>query len=425
MKIAIIGSGISGLSAAWLAKNKYNVTLFEKQNRFGGHSNTIEVNHHGNIISVDTGFIVYNDKNYPNLVNLFKTLNVPTIKSNMSFSVSIDEGEIEYEGSLIGICAKISNIFDYKIWVMLKGLLSFYINALDKTKTMNNYESLRVFLHKNNFPKEFIYYHLLPMCSSIWSCPEKQMLEYPAQSLINFMENHQLLNFFSRPKWKTVNGGSKIYVQKIINGLKNNALKNINITRVKRYNNNVIIITEKGEKLIFDKVIFACPPHEALKIIETPTKLEKDILEKFNFHKNKIYVHSDQTLMPKKKLAWAAWNYIGNSTSKNSNSLTYWMNKLQNIDDKYPIFVTLNPHKIPKNHSIFQKLNYYHPIFSKDTLISQENLYKIQGKNNSFWCGAWTGNGFHEDGLISSISVLKTLKVSIPWASKIKPYNIN
>ena len=420
MKIAIIGTGISGLGAAWLISKKHNITIFEKNNRIGGHSNTLDINYYNNNISVDTGFIVYNKKNYPNFVNLLQKLNVPTERSNMSFSVSFNNGEFEYEGSLVGVFSKLSNIYDKRFISMLFGILRFYNFAKSQSNHFDQNTNLREFLIQYKYSDEFIKYHLLPMCSSIWSSPKNEIMKYPIKSLIRFMDNHQLLNFFTRPKWRTIKGGSKNYIKKIQEGSNFKIIKNINIKSVIRNSDEVIIKTNDGREFNFDKIIYACSPKESIKMTKNIKKNEKQILEKFNFTKNKIYLHSDISLMPTRKLAWAAWNYLGNTKNNNKPTITYWMNKLQNIDKDLPLFVTLNPSKIPKTKNIFRELEYSHPVFDNLTMSSQKDLFKIQGKNNSYWCGAWTGNGFHEDGLNSAISVAKSLNVKIPWTNKIQ-----
>ena len=417
MKIAIIGSGISGLSSALLLSQKHNITLFESNNRFGGHANTVEIMHKENVIPVDTGFIVYNKLNYPNLVSFFDFLKVETIDSDMSFAVSARDGQLEYSGSMKGIFAQKKNFFNLKFYKMLKDIIIFFIFGYKYAFQFKENESLGEYVKRCNFSKEFINDHLIPMSSAIWSCPEKEILNFPAKTLLTFFKNHQLINFIFRPKWRTVKGGSKQYVNKVIEKLssdaKNRLILNSKIKSV-YCKNDKIEINFKESTEIFDKVIMATHPDQTIKLIKNLDEQSTDILRKFKYQKNIVYLHSDSSLMPKNKKTWSSWNYIS-SKSEEKSSLTYWMNLLQKINNSLNVFVSLNPYITPIKSLTYKKIIYEHPIFNTQTNEAQKKMTEIQGKNNIFYAGAWLRYGFHEDGIMSAVNISSLLNIKIPW----------
>ena len=417
MKIAIIGSGISGLSSALLLSQKHNITLFESNNRFGGHANTVEIMHKENVIPVDTGFIVYNKLNYPNLVSFFDFLKVETIDSDMSFAVSARDGQLEYSGSMKGIFAQKKNFFNLKFYRMLKDIIIFFIFGYKYAFQFKESESLGEYVKRCNFSKEFINDHLIPMSSAIWSCPEKEILNFPAKTLLTFFKNHQLINFIFRPKWRTVKGGSKQYVNKVIEKLssdaKNRLILNSKIKSVYCKNDKIEINFEESTE-IFDKVIMATHPDQTIKLIKNLDEQSTDILRKFKYQKNIVYLHSDSSLMPKNKKTWSSWNYIS-SKSEEKSSLTYWMNLLQKINNSLNVFVSLNPYKTPIKSLTYKKIIYEHPIFNTQTNEAQKKMTEIQGKNNIFYAGAWLRYGFHEDGIMSAVNISSLLNIKIPW----------
>ena len=417
MKIAIIGSGISGLSSALLLSQKHNITLFESNNRFGGHANTVEIMHKENVIPVDTGFIVYNKLNYPNLVSFFDFLKVETIDSDMSFAVSARDGQLEYSGSMKGIFAQKKNFFNLKFYRMLKDIIIFFIFGYKYAFQFKESESLGEYVKRCNFSKEFINDHLIPMSSAIWSCPEKEILNFPAKTLLTFFKNHQLINFIFRPKWRTVKGGSKQYVNKVIEKLsgdpKNRLLLNSKINSIYCKNHKIEINFEESTE-IFDKVIMATHPDQTIKLIKNLDEQSTDILRKFKYQKNIVYLHSDSSLMPKNKKTWSSWNYIS-SKSEEKSSLTYWMNLLQKINNSLNVFVSLNPYKAPAKSLTYKKITYEHPIFNTQTNEAQKKMTEIQGKNNIFYAGAWLRYGFHEDGIMSAVNISSLLNIEIPW----------
>ena len=417
MKIAIIGSGISGLSSALLLSQKHNITLFESNNRFGGHANTVEIMHKENVIPVDTGFIVYNKLNYPYLVSFFDFLKVETIDSDMSFAVSARDGQLEYSGSMKGIFAQKKNFFNLKFYRMLKDIIIFFIFGYKYAFQFKESESLGEYVKRCNFSKEFINDHLIPMSSAIWSCPEKEILNFPAKTLLTFFKNHQLINFIFRPKWRTVKGGSKQYVNKVIEKLssdaKNRLILNSKIKSVYCKNNKIEINFEESTE-IFDKVIMATHPDQTIKLIKNLDEQSTDILRKFKYQKNIVYLHSDSSLMPKNKKTWSSWNYIS-SKSEEKSSLTYWMNLLQKINNSLNVFVSLNPYITPIKSLTYKKIIYEHPIFNTQTNEAQKKMTEIQGKNNIFYAGAWLRYGFHEDGIMSAVNISSLLNIKIPW----------
>ena len=427
MKLAVIGSGISGLGAAWLAhqdpSGRYDVRLFEKDSRIGGHANTVIAEKDDISVPVDTGFIVYNEMNYPNLTNLFKVLDVETIASDMSFGVSLRDGELEYEGSLRGLFAQKKNILSPRFWSMIRGLVSFYKHAVVEQHNGPEDETLGAFIDRCRLPDAFVEDHLLPMGAAIWSCPSESMRSYPVRAFIQFLENHRLLDFTGRPQWRTVKGGSRSYVHKIRQALGSRISTGVDICGLRREAGGVILSIKGDGDVWFDKVIMAAHADESLAIISDAHTEERDILSSFSFQPNQVILHSDPRLMPKASKAWAAWNYETLSTEESAEvCVTYWMNRLQSIDYSFPLFVTLNPLRMPADHLIHQKFSYEHPVFDTKAISAQQRLKGIQGHNNLHWCGAWTANGFHEDGLKSAVATMKTLGVTVPWQSDIIAY---
>ena len=420
MRIAVIGSGISGLGAAYLTHFDNQVTLYEVDDRIGGHSNTVDAIFSNQTVPVDTGFIVYNTHNYPNLVGLFDHLGVDTLETDMSFSVSLDNRTYEYEGSLRGLTAQPANLLRPRYWKMLTGIIKFYRTAVAESKRGPERESLGQFIKRCDLPKAFVNDHLLPMGAAIWSCSAQDMLDYPVRAFIQFMDNHKLLEFGARPIWRTVKGGSREYVSQIAARLKNTIETKTTINSVRRDAGGVIINIEGQGDIWYDKVIMAAHADESLKLMADASEQETHILKAFRFSENRVILHSDIRLMPKRKRAWAAWNYM--SDEQDNLCATYWMNRLQHIDVSTPLFTTLNPTFEPHDTLVHADLLYHHPIFDKQSLLAQQQLAVIQGQNHIFWCGAWTANGFHEDGLKSAVAVAKTLNISIPWDSPTKGY---
>lgn len=418
MRIAVIGGGVSGLGAAWLASRKHHVKLFEKAPRIGGHAHTVDAHFGDKKIAVDTGFIVYNEANYPNLIGLFDTLDVTTIPTDMSFSVSLRDQQFEYEGSLRGLLAEKSNLLKPRFWSMLSGLIKFYCSGMAEKDKGPTGETLAGFIKRCNLPDAFVEDHLLPMGAAIWSCPAETILDYPVRSFLQFMDNHRLMDFTGRPAWRTVKGGSRQYVQKMVADLGDAIELNSHIISIRREAGGVVLTIKGQGEVWYDYAIMAAHADESLALIEDASKEERDILSSFSFSDNHVILHSDPSLMPRRSGAWAAWNYLENSDK--TLAVTYWMNRLQSLEEKYPLFVTLNPETRPQADLIHREIDYQHPVFDSKAIQAQQNLPKVQGRNGLFWCGAWTAYGFHEDGLKSAVSVIKSLDIDIPWNSPTK-----
>ena len=426
MRIAVIGSGISGLGSAYLLNRHADIHLFECDHRLGGHSHTVEADFGGKRVPVDTGFIVFNPLNYPNLIALFKQLSVPWIDSDMSFAVSLRDGGCEYEGSLGGLVAQPSNLLRPRYWSMLGDLTRFYQTGYARAFDGPANESLAEFLKRQRYGTAFIEDHLLPMGAAIWSCSAQTMMEYPIRSLLQFMENHKLLNFIDRPQWRTVKGGSREYVNRLANALGGTTggriHLNTNITGVRRAHGGVILSIAGEGDVWFDRVVMAAHADQSLSLICDPTSAEQEILSGFRFQPNRAVLHSDPGLMPRRRAAWGSWNYIGGEGVDTSLCLTYWMNRLQSIDNDFPLFETLNPHREPDPALVHGEYSYAHPVFDERAVASQARLAEIQGTDNLYFAGAWTGHGFHEDGLKSAIAITRTMGFEIPWHTDVAAY---
>ena len=414
MKIGVIGSGVSGLVSALTLQEKFEVSLFEKNSKLGGHSNTVTIEQENNKYSVETGFIVLNDKNYPIFTSLLKHLNIGVNNSSMSFSVSVDKGQFEYSSSYIGLLGQTKNMIDPKYWGMLRDINYFYTNALKDVKDCPDNETLGQFLKRFNYSNKFIDYHLVPMTASIWSCPTKSILNFPIKSLLVFFENHKLLNIYNRPKWSTVNKGSREYVKKIQSLLKGKIYTNTKVNKISKSKEGIRVHYQDGIKT-FDKVILACHADQSSEILIEDFSEEANLLKDFKYQKNTSILHSDINFMPKRKSVWSSWNYITETGNSGNLSITYWMNELQGINSPKPILLSLNPKILPNPDLIYGQYSYSHPILDNNAINIQKKLSSIQGKNNLWFCGAWTGFGFHEDGVKSAVEIANSHDIDLPW----------
>ena len=413
MKIAVIGSGISGLGAAHFLSKKHKVDLFEKNDHFGGHSYTVDIplNNSKEKISIDLGFIVFNKINYPNLVQLFEKLQVSYEKSNMSFSVSVKDSNIEYSGNgLKGLFANKYNIFNLRFIKMVKEIFFFYKEADSMKKENFVDQTLGEFLKSKKMSNYFIKFHIIPMVSAIWSMPTDLAYEMPMSLFINFFQNHGLFKIKNRPQWYTVTGRSKVYVKKILNTINGEYFKNYKIKNVLRNQNGIkLYYGSSNEYFEYDKVIFAVHADEILKLINDPSENEKKILKNFQYKKNIAYLHNDERLMPNRKNVWSSWNSILDKNDIKKNCITYWLNNLQNLKTKKNYFLTLNPFIPIEDNKIIKKVEFSHPFYDINTINAQKHLSELQGINNTYFCGSYFGYGFHEDGLNSGMEVAKKI----------------
>ena len=427
-KVAFIGSGISTLGCAYILDDLHDIKIFEKNKKFGGHSNTVDIENKNGFVSVDTGFIVFNESNYPNLTSFFKVLEVPVKWSDMSFGFSSKDRKLEYScDNLDKIFAQKSNLVNpfflkgiYEILRFNKHCLGININDLNDNYTLGSF--LEDFKYNNWFKNNFI----LPMGAAIWSTPLEKMLDFPIKNFISFFKNHDLLNGLSPSKrWKTIEGGSKVYVEKVIKKISKNVFTSSEVVEVKRDTNKVKVVLKGGYSENFDHVIFSIKGPEITNIFKGQDNEEKKILSHFEVSKNRVLLHSDHNLMPKLSKVWSSWNFISDNTKDLHNrpsSVTYWMNRLQTIDKNFPLFVSLNPIIEPNHNLIFDEFSYLHPIYKSETFNFQKKINHIQGRGGIWYTGAWLGYGFHEDGLVSGLRVAKSLGCEKDWFENILPH---
>ena len=420
-RIAVVGAGIAGLGCAWLLSKQHRVTLYEAAPCLGGHSHTVDVQIGARSVAVDTGFIVYNDVNYPNLVKLFAALAVPTEPSDMSFSVSLDGGKFEYASPLPGgpFCQP-ANLLRPKFLRMLVDIVRFYRHASRALESgLARDLSVRALLEQGGYSKTYWYLHILPMASAIWSTPVDQILEFDAASFIRFYDEHGLLRFRDRPKWRTVTGGSRAYVSRLAADIAGDVRIGAPVRAVRRRPGGVTVMTDVDEQA-FDDVVFATHANQTLSILGNDRDAaEQKSLSTFSYARSDVILHQDENQMPERKAAWSSWNYQAR-TGMNPNRpvpVTYWMNRLQNIDPSMPVFASLNPWTEPQSDRVLGRFEYEHPVFSRDTLGGQNALSMIQGARNTWYCGAYCGFGFHEDAFKSGIRVARSLGAEAPWAA--------
>lgn len=401
-KIAIIGSGISGITAGYELSKKYEIHIYEKNSYLGGHTHTHVIKENNKKYFIDSGFIVFNNKTYPNFINLLKKINVVSENTNMSFSVNYPYENFEWSGkNLNSVIFKNKYFFTVKFFKILIGIIKFNFLAKIKKKSFLNIK-IKTFLKKFNFSEEFKKYYLYPMCASIWSNPINKIKDYKTHFLIKFFINHGLVNLFFRPQWKVIKFGSNQYIKKIIqiSNIKfflNNSVKAIKI------NKNKIQIKNKNKLINYDHLIFANHTNEIIKILPNNFKKQKKILALVGYQINDACLHTDSSLMPKNKYNWSSWNFI--KTNDKNAKLTYWMNYLQNLKCKKNYFVSINSNNLINKSKIIKKIKYSHPVFKHNREYTFKKLQEIQGYKNIYYCGAWCGYGFHEDGVVSAKNV--------------------
>ncbi len=418
-RIAVIGAGITGLSAAWLLGQAHDVVLIEAEPRLGGHANTVLVpGDGGGETPVDTGFIVYNERTYPNFVALLDHLGVATQPTEMSFAVSLDAGRLEYSGTgLAGLFAQPGNLANPRFWAMLRGLVRFYRDATRDARAGSAAAmTLGEYLAAGGYGAAFRDDHLLPMAAAIWSAPCSEILSYPARAFLRFHHNHGLLQLTDRPLWRTVTGGSAVYVERLRSRFRGCVRLGTPVRQVRRSPNEVLVAGD-GWSERFDQVVFATHADRTLALLADPDPLEASALGAFRYSRNRAVLHGDEALMPRRRRAWASWNHLGERARPDAAcAVTYWMNLLQDLPRQRPFFVTLNPPETLRAETILREEVYEHPIFDRAALAAQEHLWTLQGARRSWFCGAYFGSGFHEDGLQSGLAVAEALgDVRRPW----------
>ena len=419
-KIAVIGAGISGMSAAWLLSHAHDVTVYEAEPRLGGHSHTVDAPSEHGPVPVDTGFIVYNAVNYPNLVALFDHLNVPTKDSNMGFAVSLDNGRMEYGGdNLVTLFSQPRNLISPRFWSMLLDLIRFYREAPAHADALEaNLTTLGDFLDAQGYGKAFQDDHLLPQAAAIWSASASDIRDYPAAAFIRFCDNHGLLKISDRPVWRTVQGGSRAYVSRLTASYADRVRTGLPVKSLSRTPNGVVVRDARGGSETFDQVVVATHADQGLALLDAPTPAEQEILGKFAYSRNLTVLHSDVSLMPRRQKLWSAWNYIARTSPGGNRQLcvTYWMNRLQGLPAHTPLFVTLNPLEAPDPTKVIRTEVYEHPLFDAAAFRAQKQLWSLQGEGGIWWCGAYFGSGFHEDGLQAGLAVAEAIGgVRRPW----------
>lgn len=417
--IAVVGGGIAGLASAWLLSHRHRVTLFEANDYVGGHTNTVDVDTPDGSVAVDTGFVVFNDRNYPNLIKLFDWLDVATQPTEMSFSVSADEGGYEYAGTNLNtLFGQRSLLFERAHWRLLSEVVRF--NRLAKRLLaggLDEQTSLGGFLDHGAFGNTFQQYYLLPMGAAIWSCPVQAMRDFPAHSFLAFFLNHGLLDLTGRPRWRTVTGGSHSYVAKLLRRLRGRVRVSSPAEAILRSAHGVTVKTPQGVET-FDHVVLGCHADQALRLLEAPSRAEAEVLSGFRYQTNHAVLHSDERLMPRERRVWSSWNYLRPGDAADAPVyVTYWMNRLQRLRGKRQLFVTLNPAVMPEPGHTIAQIDYDHPVFDLQARRAQSQLRALQGRDRLWYCGSYFGYGFHEDAFTSALNVCAMMGVRAPWES--------
>ncbi len=417
MKIAVIGAGVAGLGTAWLLSRQHDVVIYERESRFGGHSCTVDVATPDGPQPVDVGFIVFNERNYPNLVALFEHLGVPTEESDMSFAVSLDDGRYEYASSYGGYFAQRRNVVRPSFLRMTRDILRFNRLAPRLLAQAEDLDfTIGDFVADTGLSDAFRDRYLVPMASCIWSTPLGRMLDYPAQTFARFFNNHGLLTIGPQLRWRTVSGGSRSYVERIVAPLRARARLATAAQAIRRDARGVEIRDASGQWDRFDKVVLACHADQALALLGDADARERELLGCFAYSSNEVWLHADAGLMPRRRSVWASWNYVADSRATASNaSVTYWMNRLQNLPDRTPLFVSVNPGRAPRPATAHARYTFEHPMYDAAAIRAQRDLHEIQGARHAYFCGSYCGYGFHEDALAAGLDVAEQLGVRRPW----------
>lgn len=422
MRIAVVGAGVTGLGAAWALSRRHEVTLYESGRDLGGHARTIDVEMGGRSVPVDTGFIVYNERNYPNLTALFDHLEVATEPSDMSFSAASVDGTFEYAGRISGLFAQKKNLVRPEMWEILRGMLRFrgekrrlQQGAIDPSV------SLAAYLLRRGYPEAFGSRYLLPLAAAVWSGAVDDVGAMPMGTFLRFLDNHGLVSLDDRPSWRTVSGGSREYVGRVAEPIKE-ILTSRPVRHVARRPDGVVIRDAADEIRRFDHVVMASHADVSLRLLgDGASWAERDVLSAFHYADNRAVVHRDVSLMPRRRSVWSSWNSLVGIGSDRPVGVTYWMNRLQNLDPRFPVFVSLNPVVEPDSDLVLDSVQYQHPQFDAVSARAQVRLGEIQGADRVWFCGAYAGHGFHEDGLQAGLTVAEALGSPAPWAHRISP----
>jgi uncharacterized protein len=425
MRVAVIGTGIAGNAAAWTLSKRYPVTVYDRDIRPGGHSHTVTIDYDGTPLAVDIGFIVYNELNYPDLTALFAHLDIETVESCMSFAVTADAGRFEWKGggenwirTAIGLFAQPKNLLSPSYLWMLRDILTFNQQSVaDHAAGKLTGLTLGEYFRRNHFAPRLLTDYLAPMGAAIWSAPAAEMLDFPAENFVAFFGNHRLLQY-DRPVWRTVKGGSRRYVEKMTHAFRDQLRLGCAVTSIQRTPHGVVVNDSHGGHDTYDHVVIAAHSDQALAMLSDADQRERAVLGAIDYAPNTVYLHRDIRLMPKRRRAWASWNFLRwqrQGTTENDVAVTYWMNQLQGIADDKPLFVSLNPPFAPAPELTFGKYICEHPQFNAAAFAAQNDLSEIQGRRRTWFCGAWTGYGFHEDGLRSGLAVAEALGAAAPW----------
>ena len=425
MRVAVIGTGIAGNAAAWALSKLYPITVYDRDIRPGGHSHTVTIDYDGTPLAVDIGFIVYNELNYPDLTALFAHLGVETVDSRMSFALSADAGRFEWQGggsnwreTATGLFAQPRNLLSPSYLRMLRDILTYNTQSVADHAagrlaglTLGNYFAWR------KFAPRLLTDYLAPMGAAIWSAPSDEILDFPAENFIAFFNNHRLLQY-DRPVWRTVKGGSRRYVEKLTASFRDRIRPGCAVTSIERTSHGVVVHDSHGGCEAYDHVVISAHSDQALAMLSDADPRERAILGAIGYSPNTVYLHRDARLMPKRRRAWASWNFLRwqrEDKCANDVAVTYWMNPLQGIDRDKPLFVSLNPPFEPDSELTFGKYMFEHPQYNAAAFAAQQRLSDIQGRRHTWFCGAWTGYGFHEDGLRSGLAVAEALGAAVPW----------